>query len=41
MSDHFISLNRGEQGLTSTDFTTGTASAFSKTPSSSAQPASM
>jgi hypothetical protein len=26
MADHFVSLTRGEQGFTSTDFTTGTAS---------------
>lgn len=26
MADHFVSLNRGEQGFTSTDFTTATVS---------------
>ena len=26
MADHFVSLNRGEQGLTYSDFTTGTSS---------------
>lgn len=26
MADHFVSLNRGEQGFASVDFTTGTSS---------------
>jgi hypothetical protein len=26
MADHYVSLNRGEQGMLSSDFTTGTSS---------------